>query len=556
MTDSPAPAAAGRTRRRWIVVVAVVAAVAAGFAAYRHLGWKKAPLGATRLLLDLSRPDAVVVSARLSQLPKDLLRVPVLRDVLTEDLAFYYEQHEDRLSLAGSLKRIAWEHQLDWADRLLAMALDEPAEVALWRDGNGALRHYAFVMRRGAIARLVQEAAAVALKDRQLTRLQDAGGHGLDFPVYALKLHPRRTLIVAARGERLAVLSDAGMLLDRKGAFVPAARDALASWLGSDGALSARFKLEGRGATHTLAVGARTFALGYDAFFPGVEAMRFDFAGNEWSMRLLLEPGAMPRQGLGDAQLWRAAPANPGACLLLPLDARMPAKVLQPAAKVPEPLHKAAASAVDGSALACWYPGSTLYAPVFVARVAKPVAADDAVFAELAKWALRKPAFDDHDRRDASLARTPAALPKPAATAAKTWRAEGAAPAGRRHVTGLLAAPTLASSDGIGVFSPDAALVDLALDTIARKYPGVAEQLPAQGITLAVVTPRMLADMVEREANAALPRAEEPALSVALRTHLGPKLKALAKYPGYRLVLQEGAARSSGWQPVAWEPLK
>ena len=68
------------------------------------------------------------------------------------------------------------------------------------RDGNGALRHSALVMRRGALAALLQDAAAIALKDRQLVLLKDAAGHRPDFPVYALKLSPRRTLIVAEIG--------------------------------------------------------------------------------------------------------------------------------------------------------------------------------------------------------------------------------------------------------------------------------------------------------------------------------------------------------------------
>ncbi len=142
------------------------------------------------------------------------------------------------------VKRIAWEHNVGWSDRMLALALDEPAELAFWRDGNGALRHYALVMRRGALATLLQDAAAVALKDKQLVLLKDAGGHRLDFPVYALKLSPRRTLIVAVRGGRIGVLSDPGLLLDREGRFVPAARDAVAAWLAKDGVLSAQLAVE------------------------------------------------------------------------------------------------------------------------------------------------------------------------------------------------------------------------------------------------------------------------------------------------------------------------
>lgn len=537
-----------RTFRISLLAAAVVLVAIAAALAYRHFLWKPATLAATQLAVDLAAPDAAIVSASLSKLPRDLLRVPVLREVLTEDIVFYYEQHEDRLGLKGSLRRIAWEHQLDWSDRILGMALDEPAELAFWRDGNGALRHYALVMRRGAMARVLQQAAAVALKDRQLTRLQDAAGHGLDFPVYALRIGPRRTLIIAVRGERIAVLSDPGMLLDAKGRFVAASRDALSSWLRADGALTSHFRLGAARSTHALAVGASAFALGYEDFVPGVEALRIDLAGDTWSTRLLLRPGQTTRKAFDDAALWSAAPANAGACLLLPLDARMPAKVVQKALSVPE----------ASSAIACWYPHSTLYAPLFVARMAKSAAENEALFAGMAKWALRKPGFSSGQEKDATLARDPAPLPRrEAGGGAQTWRAAGATPdASRRHVTALLAAPTLAASGTLGVFSPDAALVDLAIDTIARRHPGVADQLPREGVTLAVVTPRMLAGMVAREAGAAVPRAHESVLSAALKTHLAPRLAALAKYPAHRLVLDADAARRDGWQPARWEPLE
>ena len=115
MTDATAPASTGRTNRRRLaaILVVAVALLGAAFAAYRHFGWNRATLGASRLMVDLAAPDAVIASASLSKLPRDLLKVPVLRDVLTEDLVFYYEQHEDRLGLAGAVKRIAWEHNLD-----------------------------------------------------------------------------------------------------------------------------------------------------------------------------------------------------------------------------------------------------------------------------------------------------------------------------------------------------------------------------------------------------------------------------------------------------------
>jgi uncharacterized protein YfaA (DUF2138 family) len=72
--------------------------------------------------LGLSRPDALLETRSLSQLPKDLLTVPFLKATLTEDFVFYYETHADRLGLIGSLRRIIYEHDLKLQDSLIEAA--------------------------------------------------------------------------------------------------------------------------------------------------------------------------------------------------------------------------------------------------------------------------------------------------------------------------------------------------------------------------------------------------------------------------------------------------
>lgn len=91
------------------IAAGAVALVVAG-AAVVQIVWH--PFGRTRALharqvqLDLTYPDALIDSQSLSQLPRDVLRVPLLRDVLTEDFVAYYEGNEDRLSVAGALRRL------------------------------------------------------------------------------------------------------------------------------------------------------------------------------------------------------------------------------------------------------------------------------------------------------------------------------------------------------------------------------------------------------------------------------------------------------------------
>ena len=546
-------------RRTWVIAGLVAAAVASAAGYQRGLNWKEFHYLDTRLMADLGQPDALIRTTSLSRLPRDLLKVPIARDVLTEDLAFYYEQNEDTLGLKGAVKRIAYEHRLGWTDRILATALDEPAEVALWRDGKGALRHFAIVMQRNTLAKVMQEAATVALKDRQLKLAGEIETGGAKAKVYALEINPRRTLLLVSNDDRIVVLSDPGLLFDRGNKVVPAARAAVAEWLDSEGALARRFALdEPKSASttpaHTLAIGAPTLALGYGSFLSGFKGVRFDF-GATWSTHVWIDQQGLPPAGLGDRALWRAAPANPSACVLLPVDWSALKKVVSEADKKPELPIATSLAVLDGSALACWYGNSTLYAPVFIARLANGLPDRNAALQALAAWAISRPGADDSETGESPGAAVPPPVGKARSKSARVkddvmiWRAAGgdaqAAKGGRSS------APAVAARGNYVVFSPDGALVDLVLDTLARRNPSVADQMPASSATLALVTPRPLAAMAEHEALAALSGPGDANLRAAAQTHLPSRMKALAGYPPYRLELTSRKTQG-GWQRVEW----
>ena len=123
------------------------------------------------LQLDLARPDALIESRSLAQLPKDLLRVPMLKDALSEDFVFYYQSNADRLGLIGTLRRIAYEHELELRDTLVQELLDQPAQIALWRGEDGKLAHALLRLKRGALAKTLQPLAQVAADDKQLAQV-------------------------------------------------------------------------------------------------------------------------------------------------------------------------------------------------------------------------------------------------------------------------------------------------------------------------------------------------------------------------------------------------
>ncbi len=512
-------------RHTWIVVSLLIFTIASATAYQRVSGWKEFHYTGSRLKADLAHPDALIRTFSLSRLPRDLLKVPIAHDVLTEDLVFYYEQHEDKLGLSGAIKRIAYEHNLDWSDRILASVFNESAEVALWRDGKGALRHYAIVMRRSVLSKVLLEAASVALKDSQLRRAGEIDIDSGKATVFALELNPRSTLLLVSWGDRIAVLSDPGLLFDSGNAVVPAARDAMAKWLSNEGVLARQFALDntrlGTGAaTHTIAIGAPTLTLGYGAFMPEFKGLRFDFGGS-WSTSAWIDRKVLPVGNLGNAALWRAAPANPAACAILPVDWNAVKRTTTEADKKPARIDMVAA--FDGGALACWYGESTLYTPVFVARLIRPLPQRNGALQSLADWAIA----------------SGGAIEKPTSRKGGNdmtiWRSSNDAAA-------------LGAYGNFIAFSPDGKLVDKVLDTIARTHPSVADQIPASDATLALMMPRPLSAMAEREILGAL--GGEDNLLAAAQTHLPARMQALATYPPYRLDLT--VPNKDGWQRVEW----
>jgi uncharacterized protein YfaA (DUF2138 family) len=497
------------------------------------LPWRPFTGPINTLGVDLARPAAYLSTPSLSALPRDLVKAPVLREVLTEDFAFYYEDHEDRLGLNGALRRIAFEHDTTLADNLLALALDEASEVALWTDAKGAPRHWAIAMSRSAVSKALQGLAAVAAKDRQLTLIGEvkaAAWGGSAQPVYALQLSSRRTLALAARGNRLVVLSDPGLLFDNERKADTAAVKVLDGLLsgdsGTQGLWRQHFGLTGAPAAHhSLVAGAGMLSFGYQQFFPSLQALRVEVdAGGQQLRSFVRRAGGAP----AGASPWPALPARAAACALLPVDwAR--AKAVVPAG------HAALADAVDGPAGICWYDRSQLHTPLLVAH-ARGAAPTPDQLAAFTKWWL------------------PAAA-APANGTGPGMRATIAAPYGPLRDGDNAAYQTRFARVGDWwLFSPDAELVDQAQATIARRYPSQADTLGDAGATLALAVPAQMAEMFRREALAVI-TPQQAAFRQAAETQLLPRLAAFAKLPAVQAV-PRGTPDAQGWQPLDWRTPK
>ncbi|HEX7910541.1 MAG TPA: DUF2138 domain-containing protein [Paraburkholderia sp.] len=562
--------------RKKIAILVVGLLVVAGIviqAVWRPFAHRKAG-GTGEIALDIHHPDAVIDSEALSRLPRDMLRVPLLHDVLTQDFVDYYESDNTRLSAEGALRRLAFEHQLDWRDELIRRVFDEPAHVLLWRSPDGRLGYWVMSMHRNGFAKLLQGLGNVAASDAQLSQVAKLAG---DVPVYALKLAVGRTLLFAAKDDRLVVLSAPGVLLDEKGGLLSERADAVSGMLSSGRDDAARaYQLDAPGDApkgHRLVVSANYLSFGYQAFFSGIDALRFDFSPNgagaaSWQTSALIEPDKLPQQW-NSAELWRALPANPAACTSLPADWKEASGLLGKVADGGADSAAAIGNQLAGPAAVCWYAKSTLVAPVFVARVKTQDAAGIAAL----KVALGKTfgnvigAYEAKAAKagdqDAGYRRLPVTTREQGADVTVWQRPvsarSGTALASKASFASQLSAEryfpvTLALAHGYLIFSPDGRLVDDTLAVLDKRYPALADTLAPQRLprTILTLTPSAAAALIEREAGAALPADQEAVFRNASRTHLVPKLHALAHYPPVSLTLPQNLPGSTGWVPVEW----
>mgnify|MGYP003384777057 CR=1 FL=1 len=553
-------------KKRLIAGAFALIALAGVFVVAKGRGWLTFSGTVKEINVDLARPDGYIRTKSLAQLPRDLLKVPMARDVLSEDLLYYYEQHEDKLSLRGSLRRIAYEHDLKWEDRLLDMMLDEPAEVALWRDSRGSLRYFLLAMTRNQLAKIIQQAVLAGASDTQLSLLAEIKVDGDKVPLLALRHSSNQTLVFAARGNRIVVLSDPAMVVNSEKSVHSEASKILQQLLAADESKQALYtryfainQAERKPSKHNMVLGTDFLSFGYQHFFPGMEALRFDFSEQgAWQSQVLFDGKQLAKGSLRDSAIWSSLPMDASACALLPVDWQLGNNILDPLAadKV-----KALLAQFDGPAAICWYAQSTFHTPLVVAHL-KPGAKPDTAFLEqLFQWAIKgaqqsvaKTGKDGAHIWQHAVA-APFAWQAPATGKVKVTVKKKGAAASEAEISAYQV--SLAQHGDYILFSPDAKLVELGLASVAKRYPKMHDVLPKAGTTLGLFVPNKLARMVQNESMEVLATPGEEIFLAAAKEHLWPKLEILKKYPAYRLSLDETPSKAEpAWHKVQWQAVE
>jgi len=561
-----ADTAAAKPSRRWpalLLGLGLVVVGAGGVGWFMHKPKVPAPVLASDKL-GMSRPDGLLETRSLSQLPKDLLAVPFLKETLTEDFVFYYETHADRLGLIGSLRRIIYEHDLKLQDSLIEQLFDQPADVALWRGADGRLKDFLLVMDRGGLAKVLEPLAKVALDDSQLSKIADVKVAGDDVALYQLTYNASKALLFASHGDKLVVLSNPSKLYDPQSGLAEepgsVSTAAIAALLNGDKLFPEAFGLPPRApeVKQRLSVNASVLAMGYQRFIPNFAGLRFDMDDKGWHSFLAMDE-LDDQPGFDFKPIWQAMPMGASACVALPLAAEQQ-KPLLVKLGADEKVAQALTEHMAGAAGLCWYADSRLYTPLLVAGLKEKdsarldgdlgklfgsmVGAFEAKVEDHAFPVVEKQEGQSHQwQRQVSSNFGPYAArdaEDPDAITGKAFMRVSLA----RHGSTLL-------------FSLDDKLVDKALGTLDKRFPPMADVVPKDLLMPVYFGPDAMAQLMQQETLDSLPQDMEPVFYNAAQTYLIPKLRKLGGYGKYALTLPEGSEPDGHWQwlPLEWKAL-
>ncbi|TRX01286.1 DUF2138 family protein [Candidatus Methylobacter oryzae] len=530
---------------------------------------QESPDAIEKLSLNFNHPDALIESEVLADLPKDLLTVPLLHDTLTEDFVFYYQANADRLGLAGSLRRIAYEHKLTLQDSLIADLLSQPAQLALWRSVDGKLTYSLLRIKTGMLAKaslsmvtVMQAIAEAAGEDTQLKKSADMELKGEKIQFYSLRYLRGKSLLFAYHNGYLIVLSDPAMVLDSENGKVELSDPALeliGDLFNGKALFPEYFGLTQSAVKHRISIDAGHLAMGYQAFFPLLAGLRFEMDNTGWHSFMAVNDGTTNKK-LNVDGLWHAIPADAGMCFALPLATD---NLQDIAEKLPSAQTGSAEvdSMLTGAAALCWYGNSRLHTPLLALELAAKVSQPetDTALSGLFTGIIgsyeknieggRLP-VDSRDLADGKL------WQRVVGSRYGLYSADQAEPPLELESPNFFRV-SLARHGNTLLFSLDDKLLQHALDTLDKNYPALSERVPAGSTMPIYLSPGKLATLLELEAMDSLPADQEAIFRNAAEQNLLPKIRALQTYPDYRLLLPQDIHANSDWQwqGLEWKPL-
>lgn len=499
--------------------------------------------------VDFNRePDATINTNSLFDLPKDIVSAPVLKDLLTEDFVFYYrDSGADWLSFKGTLARLAFEQQLDWPTKLASWILNGPAEIALWKSDDGKLSQFMIIVEQTGVKDLAGILAKSTLLDQQL-HTQDVAG----VKVTTLSLSTGRKVYLAAEGGRVFIYSDAAMTVPLEALRRSFSEKAKAFFgLGKDVSVFSP-KLEK--SKHIVTLSTKYISFGYQAFFPDLKVLKFDFnRSGEWQTEILINKNLQA----ADSANWSKMPKGAAFCFSLPIDLNKIASIIK-ANKV--------VKKIKNSVISCWYSDSKFYTPVMsvsgdFSDLLKNPNEFKTIFSNTVgvREAIWSPG--ESEELPSKLSYLPmlpvqvAKLPEGKIGYIRevggrfglhnSDKSSFSKKLGSRHFFRVKAVMTSNSL----IFSPDDRLVDKVLTTLAGQFPSMASSInKVEKNPLFVFSPADVSKLAKSSILDSLPQSQEFIFRTAVSRHLFPNLDKFAKQPTYSASL----SGNGEWKKVEW----
>jgi uncharacterized protein YfaA (DUF2138 family) len=492
-------------------------------------------------------PDAIINTKSLFDLPKDIISIPILKDLLTEDFVFYYQNGgSDWLSFRGALARLAYEQNTDFSVMLMSLILNSPAEIALWKGPDGKLSEFMFVVDQSGVKNFISLIAKAALSDTQL-QTKKIG----DKEITTLTLATGRQVYFSSDDGRLFIYSNSKIPLPTNVAkrdFTDKAK----SFFGINEEVSI-YGPKLTNAKHSVIFSMKYLSFGYQTFFDSLKAIKFSFTKASWDTEILTQNQFKKM----DSKDWSTMPRGAALCVAIPLENKQIEKIIKTESWLAQ---------ANANATICWYSNSKFYTPLFGlrgdftqlenhpedvkkifnevvgAKEAIWVASKNQIDPSTLKWLPKLPVIEIKNKN------------KIIGFTREVGGRYGMYPSKKSGNSKLLGSyrffrvKLMFSKDAI-LFSPDDTLVDNGMLTLTGKFPSMLTSLPAQGKDASfVIAPDKLSVLVKQLVIDALPQQQESIFRTAVSRHLFPNLEKFGKRP-----LQAATIGNEGiWKKILW----
>ncbi|MCX6116113.1 MAG: DUF2138 family protein, partial [Proteobacteria bacterium] len=490
------------------------------------------------------------------------------------------------LSLKGSLKRIAFEHQLSLADRVVESFLNEPATIFLWEGYNGRLNEGMYIIDRTWTQDLFIAIAKIIADDQQISLLMTAAEAGSSADVYRLKIGPQRELYFSVTNSKIYVFTHPKMKVPDE--------SLLSQWMSRSTSPNSDGNREGKG-THSIVVSMKYLTFGYQSLFPDLANLRFDYSKEQGWLSHLQWLNHKNESANEVAKIWDLAPTGAALCVAVPVDLEELAKL---AAKVGDASKLDLASLVNmiQSPLGiCWYASSKFYTPLILASTkgtADPknlnkvfeslvggleagilTAEETQKLAEQMEKILQGEKVENPVK--AKTFKPAIAVKELISESHSEWSRQVSSrfghypsdksPSSEQMRSKFFFNVKLATTKSTVFFSPDDRLVDNAIAVSQKKFPALSDSLRKTSQSMLVFSPTELAELIKQSAIDTLPASQESIFRESVIKHLFPALESLKKYPNLALHVNDKnenenensrqQSLSQEWRSLQWQDL-